>query len=342
VPRKPSPAAKWSQYLALRAAVGLSYLLGVRLSLLIATGVGRILFFFDRKHRRRALTNVRFAFPEWDEDRVTRVALKSCRRLAQLAVEMILMPRRIRAENYESHLTRHDPNRAMDLFHARQPMVLLTGHFGTWEAIPYLFSLEGHAIAVTVRPLDNPLINNWLLGVRRTHGVNVIEKWNDADARIIAAIENREAVGFVADQNGGERGLFVPFFGRLASTPKTVGLLAMGRNLPIVCGFARRVKRYDLDYEITAVEIIRPEDWRECSDPLFYITARYVSVIEQFVRKHPEEYLWMHRRWKNRPRFEREGKPMPSSLKEKLRELPWVDEPLIEQLQKPLGFDSYA
>ena len=342
MPRKQNPAATWSQYLALRAAVGLSYLLGVRVSILIATGVGRILFFFDRKHRRRALNNVRLAFPEWDDDRVTQVALKSCRRLAQLAVEMIFMPRRIRAENYEAHLVRRDPHRALDLFHARQPMVLLTGHFGTWEAIPYFFSLEGHAIAATVRPLDNPLINDWLLGVRRTHGVNVIEKWDDADARIIAAIENREAVGFVADQNGGERGVFVPFFGRLASTPKTVGLLAMGRNLPIVCGFARRLKRYDLEYEISATAIIRPEEWRDRSDPLYYITARYVSVIERFVREHPQEYLWMHRRWKNRPRFEREGTPMPSSLKAKLRELPWVDEPLIEQLQKPLGFDSYA
>ena len=334
VSRNQGPAVKWSQYLAFRAAVGLSYLLGVRVCLLIAAGVGRVLFLFDRRHRRRALDHVRFAFPHWDDGRVTRVARRSYQRLAQLAVEMLFMPRLIRAENYEAHLVRIDELGALELFRAREPMLLLTGHFGNWEAIPYFLSLEGHAIAATVRPLDNVLINDWLLGIRRTHGVNVIEKWDRAESRIVEALENREAVGFVADQNGGDRGVFVPFFGRLASTPKTVGLLAVGMKLPVVCGYARRLDGYRLKFEIATVDIIRPQDWAERPDPLFYITARYVAAIERFVREHPEDYLWMHRRWKSRPRFEREGTPMPASLKQKLRDLPWVDEPLIARLER--------
>ena len=332
--RNQGPVVKWSQYLALRVAVGLSYLLGVRVCLLIAAGAGRVLFVLDRRHRRRAITQVRLAFGEWDERRVTWVARRSCQRFVQLVVEMVFMPRRIHAKNYERHLVRKDAFGAMDLFRAREPMLLLTGHFGNWEAIPYFFSLEGHAIAATVRPLDNVLVNDWLLGIRRTHGVNVIEKWDRAEARIVEALENREAVGFVGDQNGGPRGVFVPFFGRLASTPKTVGLLAVGMKLPVVCGYARRIEAYRLKYEIVTVDIIRPEDWAERPDPLFYITARYVAAIERFVREHPEDYLWMHRRWKSRPRFEQEGKPMPVSLKEKLRDLPWVDESLIARLER--------
>ena len=78
------------------------------------------------------------------------------------------------------------------------------------------------------------------------------------------------------------------------------------------------------------------------SDPLFYITARYVRAIEEMARRYPESYLWMHRRWKSRPRHERNGKPMPASLEAKLRELPWVDEAMMEELRKPLGFDPYA
>ncbi|MHC4216844.1 MAG: lysophospholipid acyltransferase family protein, partial [Planctomycetota bacterium] len=150
------------------------------------------------------------------------------------------------------------------------------------------------------------------------------------------------AVGFIADQNGGDRGVFVPFFGRLASTPKTVGILTMHMNLPVLCGYARRIENYRLKYEIAPVEIIRPEDWADRSDPLYYITARYVYAIEQMVRRHPELYLWMHRRWKSRPRFEREGKAMPASLEAKLRELPWVDETLISELKNPLPFDCRA
>ncbi len=329
----------WSQYLTLRALVGAAQLIGVRGSLKVASAIGRAAFRLDRRHRQRAVRHVRLAFPQWDDGHVMEIARRSCERFAQLAVEMIFMPRRIRKDNYEEHLVRKDPLSALPMFKARVPMVLVTGHFGNWEAIGYFFSLEGHAIAATARPLDNPLINDWVLGVRRSRGLNVIEKWDNADVKIIEAIRNREAVGFIADQNGGKRGVFVPFFGRLASTPKTVGLLAMNMKLPVLCGYARRIEPDRLKYEIAPTDIIRPEDWADKTDPLHYITARYVWAIEQMVREHPDDYLWMHRRWKSRPRFELEGKPMPESLTRKLRELPWVDEPLIEQLRKPLGFE---
>ena len=252
---------------------------------------------------------------------------------------MLFLPRNIVKDNYEEHLVRVDPLSALDMFYAREPMVLVTAHFGNWEAIGYFFSLEGHAFAATARPIDNPLINKWLLGIRRSRGMNVIEKWDNADVKIVKALQNREAVGFVADQNGGERGVFVPFFRRLASTPKTVGLLAMNMKVPVVCGYARRIEEHGLKYEIATTEIIRPQEWADRSDPLFYITARYVSVIEKMVREHPEDYMWAHRRWRSRPRFERQGKPMPQSLKRKLRELPWVDEALLADLEKPLGFE---
>ncbi len=338
--RNQGALVNWSQYLPVRAMVGLAYLAGVRQSLKAASRLGRLGFVLDRRHRQRALDHLRLAFPSWDEDRIARTARHSFQRFLQLGVEMLFMPRKITKENYEEHLVRLDPLSALDMFYKREPMVLVTGHFGNWEAIGYFFSVEGHAIAATARPIDNPLINNWLLGIRRSRGMNVIEKWDNADVKIIKALRNREAVGFVADQNGGERGVFVPFFGRLASTPKTVGLLAMNMNVPIVCGYARRIEEHGLKYEIATTEIIRPQDWANRSDPLFYITARYVTLIEKMDREHPEDYMWAHRRWRSRPRFERQGKPMPDSLKRKLRELPWVDEALLADLEKPLGFQS--
>jgi Kdo2-lipid IVA lauroyltransferase/acyltransferase len=312
----------------------------VRLSLLVASGVGRVFFRLDRKHRLRSIDHVRLAFPDWHEDRVIGVARRSCQRFLQLAIEMVFMPRRITKSNYERHLVRNHSLSPQDMFYARQPMVLVTGHFGNWESAGYFISLEGHAIAAAARPLDNPLINDWLLALRRRHGMNVIEKWDRADVKIVRALENREAIAFIADQNGGERGVFVPFFGRLASTPKTVGLLAISRALPVICGYGRRIERYRLKYEIATVDVIRPEEWADHADPLFYITARYVRAIEQMVRAHPEDYLWMHRRWKSRPRFEREATPMPAALERKLRTLPWVDDAMMRRLREPLRFET--
>ena len=85
-------------------------------------------------------------------------------------------------------------------------------------------------------------------------------------------------------------------------------------------------------YELTAADIIRPEDWEQQRDPLYYVTARYIRAIETMVRACPSQYLWMHRRWKSRPRFEREGQPMPPGLQRNLEELPWMDQATMKDL----------
>jgi KDO2-lipid IV(A) lauroyltransferase len=96
----------------------------------------------------------------------------------------------------------------------------------------------------------------------------------------------------------------VPFFGRLASTYKSIGLLAMQHQVPVIIGYARR--RGDLfDFDIGVTDIIYPEDWQSQSEPLRYITQRYTRGIETFVREDPTQYLWIHRRWKHRPKHEK-------------------------------------
>ncbi len=336
------PVASWMQYLALRAFMALSYLAGLSVSLVVAAWAGRLFFRVDRRHRCRAMNHLRLAFPHWDDARRAEVARRSCEHFAQLAVEFIFLPVKVRADNYEKHLVRKDDLKALDLFHARQPVLLVSGHFGNWEAVGHFFSVEGHAVNGVFRPLDNQLINEWYVRFHERSGVTMIEKRDRADLRIAKALENREAVGFIADQNGGDRGVFVPFFGRLASATKTVGLLAMTMRVPVLVGYGRRIEPRSLTYEIAVVDIIRTSDWEGRPDPMFYVTARYIRAIEGIVRRYPEEYLWLHRRFKSRPRYEREGRPMPEAYKRKLRELPWVDEAMMMELQKPLGFDSHA
>ena len=185
------------------------------------------------------------------------------------------------------------------------------------------------------RPLDNVLVNDWLLGIREKRGLKVITKW-DATQRMLDVLSAGGALGFIADQNAGDKGMFVPFFGRLASTYKSIGLLAISQNVPIICGFAHRLGN-QYRYELGTVDVIRPEDWTSQPDPLYYVTARYMRAIETMVRLRPEQYLWMHRRWKSRPKHERDNKPMPGSMRRSLEQLPWMTPDLLEQLQLPVG-----
>jgi KDO2-lipid IV(A) lauroyltransferase len=116
-------------------------------------------------------------------------------------------------------------------------------------------------------------------------------------------LDSGGAVGFVADQNAGHKGIFVDFFGRKASTYKSIGLLAMQYEVPILIGYSRRIDGR-FHFKMATQDIIWPADWKDQSDPLMYITQRYTKAIEDFVREDPSQYLWLHRRWKTRPKGE--------------------------------------
>ncbi|MHC4536804.1 MAG: LpxL/LpxP family acyltransferase [Planctomycetota bacterium] len=97
--------------------------------------------------------------------------------------------------------------------------------------------------------------------------------------------------------------MFVDFFGRRASTYKSIGLIAITNNIPIAVGYSRRIGNR-FYFELGVTRIIFPHEWADKDDPLFWVTAEYTTAIEQFVREDPTQYWWLHRRWKHRPREE--------------------------------------
>jgi KDO2-lipid IV(A) lauroyltransferase len=106
---------------------------------------------------------------------------------------------------------------------------------------------------------------------------------------------------FIADQDAGKKGIFVDFFGRKASTYKSIGLIAITNNIPIVVGYSRRVGNHFF-FEMGVNRIIFPEEWADKENPLEWITAEYTKAIENFVREDPSQYWWLHRRWKHQPK----------------------------------------
>ncbi|MEX0885136.1 MAG: lysophospholipid acyltransferase family protein [Phycisphaeraceae bacterium] len=331
---KHSRAVIWSQYLAARVvAAGLTSF-NVQASLRTAHAAGGWLYGRDHRHRERAKHHLAMAFPEFSDARIEAVGRASFSHLMKLGMEVLHTPRTLHPHTWSQHLEIGDLGPALELLNARKPAILLTGHLGNWEVLGYVLALLGYDMAAIARPLDNPLINRWLLGIREKRGLEIITKFNATD-RMLYVLRHAGALGFIADQNAGDKGLFVPYFGWLASTYKSIGLLAMRCRVPIVCGYAHR-KSDDFQYEVGVQDIIRPEDWASRPDPLYYITARYARAIEQMVRRRPEQYLWMHRRWKSRPRHERAGEAMPGLLREKIEALPWMDEATLRRLQEPV------
>lgn len=317
------PIVNWTQYLALRGVVGLVQCFDAEQNLATAASVGRLFHNLSPARRERAVQNIARSFPNWPDQKVREVARRSFQHMFQLfMVESIMAPRLITPGTWPNYIRFKNVEGLLELLVRHEPAIFLTGHVGSWEALGITMAAIGYPLVALARPLDNPLINDWLLGIRETHGMKVITKWG-ATPILQDTIRNRGRVAFIADQNAGDQGLFVPFFGRLASNYKSIGLLAMRYNVPIVVGHALRLGQR-FRYELGCVDFIRPDDWADQPDPLFYITARYNRAMESSIRAAPEQYLWLHRRWKSRPKHEQEGKPMPHRLVEKLEQLPWM------------------
>ena len=324
-----------AEYAALRLASGLLEPYPPDRNLVTAARIADLAARISPRRTARARANIARSFPGMPAAEVERVAAESMRHMFGLfLVDAMVMPRVVREWSWP-RVARFDRfAEAMRLLSAREPCIFLTGHVGNWEILGYLLALLGFRMTALARPLDNPLLSDWLFRARESSGLRVITKWGATD-EVQRVIESGGKVGFIADQNAGDDGLFVPFFGRLASSYKSIGLLAIRYRIPVVAGYAARLDGR-FRYEIRVTDVIRPDDWESQPDPLFYLTARYARALETMVREEPGQYLWIHRRWKSRPRHEREGKPMPDRLRAKLESLPWMTPELLAGCSAPL------
>jgi KDO2-lipid IV(A) lauroyltransferase len=291
------------QYLALRLASMALHCFPIESNLAAARGLGDLVYLIDRKHRERALGNLQRSFPELPAAQRQVLARRSFQELFMLMVEVLFTTRLIRRDTWGRYVELHNFAPVLKLLLKRnQGLIMLTAHYGNFEVVGYVMAILGFATANVARPLDNPHVSRWLFGVRARHGQRLITK-KGATAEVTQVLDGHGVVGFVADQNAGSKGIFVDFFGRKASTYKSIGLLAMQYEVPVVIGYARRLNDQFL-FRLGAQDIIWPEDWKQQADPLRYITQRYTKAIEDFVRADPGQYWWVHRRWKSRPKGE--------------------------------------
>lgn len=219
-----------------------------------------------------------------------------------LAVDVLFTPRLVKKYNWRSYSHYRNVERAKWLMQQGRGVLMVTGHYGNFEIIGYLLGLFGFNVYSIARPFDNKYISRYLYGVRQRAGQEIIDK-KGASELMGQLLSGGATLCFIADQDAGRKGIFVDFFGRKASTYKSIGLLAMDRNLPIVVGCARRIDNR-FYFEIIANRIIFPEEWQDKDHPLEWITEEYTKAIEEFVREDPSQYWWLHRRWKHRPKEE--------------------------------------
>lgn len=300
--RSTGPAWEWGLQRALAAAVGA---LAGRVGRLppgagerLGAALGGAAFWLLGGRRRVVLENLDLALGSRLDGAGRRaLAREHFRHLGVTAVEccrLFFGPPgavldRVRSEGLD-HV-----KRALD---AGRGALYLTAHFGNWELLGAGQSLAGHPTSVIVRPLDNPFLEVLLARGRERGGLRLIPK-RKALPDVQAALGRGECVGILLDQDAGRDGVFVPFFGRPASTSRSLAVLARRTGAPVLPAFIRRLPGGE---HLLTVE--PPVPLVSSSDRALDVTtntARFVETIERHVRRHPEQWFWVHRRWKTSP-----------------------------------------
>jgi Kdo2-lipid IVA lauroyltransferase/acyltransferase len=291
------------QYIGLRVLAMFVHMFSLQANYRTGRLIGNLMYRFDGRHRRMAIEHLRRSFPDWPEARYRTVARASMRNLMYMGLELLLTVRLITHGSWRRYIRLTNLDETLRLILERKTgVIMITGHFGNWEVAGCTMAALGFPTVSVARRLDNPYVDRYVLGVRERTGQRIIDK-RGATTVVPEALDRKETVCFIADQDAGRTGAFVDFFGRKASTYKAIALMAMQHGAPIVVGYAKRMKE-QCGFEIGTQRIIYPGEWADQPNPMMWITQEFTRALEEIIRQAPEQYLWVHRRWKHRPRGE--------------------------------------
>lgn len=289
------------EYAVARSVIFVIGLLPRRLAIGVGLALGRLAYLAPGKLRDTGERNLSLAFPELSAVERKRILRASFASLGRLLAEF-------------SHFPRATPEKLRDLIeydraglvHLREAektgrgIIFLTGHIGAWELLSFGWSALEYPISFLVRPLDNDHLEQFVENVRTRFGNRPIDKKNAA-RQSLRVLHEGGTLGILSDLNAHpHEGVFVPFFGKLACTTAGIATLALKTNAVVIptCAVWDHEKRRYFFHGDPPVDLIRTGD-KETDIELN--TARFAAAMEQMVRKYPDQWLWVHKRWKTRP-----------------------------------------
>ena len=299
VSRATGPIRSVLEFLPVWAVVRLVALLPHRLSRLLGAALGAVVFRLHARLRRVGERNLALAFPQLSPSERLRILRSQYRHLGWHFAEFCRMTRYTPANS--AHWVRYEGFEHFQQAAARgKGVLILTGHFGAWELSSFYHSLMGHPMGLVARRMDNPLLDSLVRSIRCRHGNWTIPR--DQFARgLLEAMHAGRAVGILMDTNmTPPEGIFVPFFGVPACTASGLARIALRTGAAIVPGFLLwhpAESRYVLHF----APALEPESTGDRARDIERLTAQCTAVLESWIRRYPDQWLWIHRRWKTRP-----------------------------------------
>jgi KDO2-lipid IV(A) lauroyltransferase len=239
------------------------------------------------------------AFPHWSEPERRHVALRMWEHLFLMICEIAHAPRKIHDTNWRQYICFRNQAAMMRLLWSERPKVFVSGHYGNFELGGYTMGLFGFPTYAVARPLDNPFLDRFVKQFREAKGQHILPKQGSAD-EIAELLANNRTLSVLGDQHAGPKGCWVDFFGAPASTHKAIALFALSNRAPLAVGYARRLDK-PLRYEMAVEAVSEADSLSEPSVTIHGLTQWFTQVLERIIQQKPEQYWWVHRRWKGEP-----------------------------------------
>ncbi len=261
--------------------------------------VARIGYCCARSQRRTALHNLSMALPGLSEVERKAIVRGIFANLGRLLVEFSRFPK-LTPENISDRVEYEGLEHYLEGLRRGRGVLFLTAHVGAWELSSFAHCLFGYPMKFLTRPLDNPLVESLITGMRTLSGNQAIDR-KGAAREVLKALRNNETVGILIDQNTiRSEGIFVDFFGIPAATTPALATFAIRTGAAVVPGFIRwdsERGRHVLSFEPP----VKLQQTGNAPDDIFANTSIFNEIVERYVRKFPDQWLWIHKRWKTRP-----------------------------------------
>jgi KDO2-lipid IV(A) lauroyltransferase len=290
---------RWLEFVAAWLTLKILGILPRPLARAAGAALTRAALFLRPPLRRAAAFNLQLAFPDMPEAERNRILRASVRQVGWMAGEFAHFPNYL--QNGIERVIVPDGFENFDSAYRRgQGVLYLTGHASAWELAPFAQSLYGYPLSFLVRPIDNTRVETLINRYRCLSGNTPIEK-NRAARAMLQVLRAGGCVGILIDQNTSpEEGVFVDFFGVPACTTTGLARIALRTDAAVVPVFVfwdEQMRKYHLRFE-PALELVRTGDEER---DIVENTARFTKVVEDYIRRHPEQWLWVHKRWRTRP-----------------------------------------
>jgi KDO2-lipid IV(A) lauroyltransferase len=306
------PVADWLVYLLVRIFICVVQALHIETCATVSRLLAVLANDIVGLRRSTVDENLRHVFPGLDPRQRRALGRRMWAHLFLMVCEVAHAPRKIRVTNFRQYITFQNKRRLVEIALSDRPFVLVTGHYGNFELGGFITGLLGFPTFTVARTLDNPYLHRFVNRFRGLKGQFILPKQGSAQ-QVDAVLKSGGALSLLGDQDAGPTGCWVDFLGRPASCHKALALFSLAGDAPLVVAYARRLGA-PLHFEVGCPGAVDPRDGGEESASVVSLTRWYNQHLERIILAQPDQYWWVHRRWKGQPgRRRRRKRPVPAN-----------------------------